>query len=204
MYTINTIPHGKCFVRYLRTRCFCIRNLTRSLRSLVRFLIRQQLVHKCHTPALSMKYSLYTWRASRTSVMFYFVGVSSDLGRAFNSSNMKFDSPKRWKMLFLQTSNKERASLQSNSLKKKKKTTTIDSFKWLNVRLALILFRGNYLWLSQQTKNIHQVILTILISWLGFTVTSFCGQIVPNQVTSHFISHIVPQCGALSFGFLLP
>ena len=37
MYIINTIPHGKCFVRYLRTRCFCIRNLTRSLRSLVRF-----------------------------------------------------------------------------------------------------------------------------------------------------------------------
>ena len=47
-------------VRYLRTRCFCIRNLTRSLRSLVRFLIRQQLVRKYRTPALSMKYSLYT------------------------------------------------------------------------------------------------------------------------------------------------
>ena len=46
-------------VRYLRTRCFCIRNLTRSLRSLVRFLIRQQLVRKYRTPALSMKYSLY-------------------------------------------------------------------------------------------------------------------------------------------------
>ena len=58
MYIINTIPHGKCFVQYLRTRCFCIRNLTRSLRSLVRFLIRQQLVCKYHTPALSMKYSL--------------------------------------------------------------------------------------------------------------------------------------------------
>ena len=27
MYIINTIPHGKCFVRYLCTRCFCIRNL---------------------------------------------------------------------------------------------------------------------------------------------------------------------------------
>ena len=58
MYIINTIPHGKCFVRYLRTRCFCIRNLNRSLRSLVRFLIRQQLVRKNRTPALSMKYSL--------------------------------------------------------------------------------------------------------------------------------------------------
>ena len=46
-------------VRYLRTRCFCIRNLTRSPRSLVRFLIRQQLVRKYRTPALSMKYSLY-------------------------------------------------------------------------------------------------------------------------------------------------
>ena len=46
-------------VRYLRTRCFCIRNLTRSLRSLVRFLIRQQLVRKYRTPALAMKYSLF-------------------------------------------------------------------------------------------------------------------------------------------------
>ena len=59
MYTINTIPHVKCFVRYLPTRCFCIRNLTRSLRSLVRFLIQKQLVCKYRTPALSMKYSLY-------------------------------------------------------------------------------------------------------------------------------------------------
>ena len=59
MYIINTIPHGKCFVRYLRTRCFCIRNLTRSLRSLLRFLIRQHLVRKYRTPALSMKYSLF-------------------------------------------------------------------------------------------------------------------------------------------------
>ena len=58
MFVINTMPHGKCFVGYLRTRCFCIRNLTRSLRSLVRFLIRQQLVCKYRTPALAMKYSL--------------------------------------------------------------------------------------------------------------------------------------------------
>ena len=55
----NTI--GKCFVRYVRTRCFCIRNLTRSLRSLVRYLIRQQLVRKYRTPALSMKYSLFIY-----------------------------------------------------------------------------------------------------------------------------------------------
>ena len=33
-------------------------NLTRSLRSLVQFLIRQQLVRKYRTPAFSMKYSL--------------------------------------------------------------------------------------------------------------------------------------------------
>ena len=46
-------------VQYLRTHCFCIRNLTRSLRSLVRFLILQQLVRKYRTTALSMKYSLY-------------------------------------------------------------------------------------------------------------------------------------------------
>ena len=56
---INTIPHVKCFVWYLPTRCFCIRNFTRSLRPLVRFLIRQQLVCKYRTPALSMKYSLF-------------------------------------------------------------------------------------------------------------------------------------------------
>ena len=37
-------------VRYTYTRCFCIRNLTRSLRSLVQFLIRQQLVRKYRTP----------------------------------------------------------------------------------------------------------------------------------------------------------
>ena len=53
------IPHGKGLVRYLRTRCFRIRNLTRSLRSLVRFLIRQQLVRKYRLSALSTKYSLY-------------------------------------------------------------------------------------------------------------------------------------------------
>ncbi|CAH3186924.1 unnamed protein product [Porites evermanni] len=51
MYRINTILHGKCFVRYLCTR-FCITNVTRSLRSLVLFLIRQQLVRKHRTPAL--------------------------------------------------------------------------------------------------------------------------------------------------------
>ena len=51
-------------VRYLRTRCFCIRNLTRSLRSLI--LIRQQLVRKYRTPALSMKYSLYIIRRIHT------------------------------------------------------------------------------------------------------------------------------------------
>ena len=62
MYIINTIPHGKCFVRHLRTRCFCIRNLTRSLRSLVRFLIHQQLVRKYRTQALAMKNSLYFTR----------------------------------------------------------------------------------------------------------------------------------------------
>ena len=34
---------------------FCIRNLNRSLRSLIRFLIRQQLMRKQRTRALSMK-----------------------------------------------------------------------------------------------------------------------------------------------------
>ena len=37
----------------------CIRNLTRSLRSLVRFPILDQLVRKYRTHTLSMKYSIY-------------------------------------------------------------------------------------------------------------------------------------------------
>ena len=45
----NTIPCGKCFERYIRTR-FCIRNL------------RQQLVRKRRTPALSMKYFIFPFR----------------------------------------------------------------------------------------------------------------------------------------------
>ena len=92
MYTINTIPHVKCFVRYLPTRCFCIRNLTRSLRSLVRFLIQKQLVCKYRTPALSMKYSLFIslssaetslyrregWRVGKMfSVIAIFIGIRS-------------------------------------------------------------------------------------------------------------------------------
>ena len=37
MYKINKLQHGKHFVLDFHTRWFCIRNLTRSLRSLVRF-----------------------------------------------------------------------------------------------------------------------------------------------------------------------
>ena len=59
MYIINTIPHGKCFVRYFRPRCLRIRNLTRSPRALVRFLIQKQLGRKYRTPALSVKYPLF-------------------------------------------------------------------------------------------------------------------------------------------------
>ena len=44
MYKINKLQHGKRFVRDFHTRWFCIRNLTRSLRSLVRFQILHQLV----------------------------------------------------------------------------------------------------------------------------------------------------------------
>ena len=43
MYEINKLLHGKRFVRDFHTRWFCIRNLTRSLRSLVRFQILHQL-----------------------------------------------------------------------------------------------------------------------------------------------------------------
>ena len=59
----------KCFVQYLRTHCFCIRNLTRSLCSLVRFLICQQLVHKYRTSALSMKYSLCVHPKKRPAML---------------------------------------------------------------------------------------------------------------------------------------
>ena len=48
-YHTYRLLHGKCFVRYLRTSCWRIRKLTRSLRSLVRFLIQKQLVRKYRT-----------------------------------------------------------------------------------------------------------------------------------------------------------
>ena len=44
MYEINKLLHGKRFVRDFHTRWFCIRSLTRSLPSLVRFQILHQLV----------------------------------------------------------------------------------------------------------------------------------------------------------------
>ena len=72
MYTINTIPHVKCFLRYLPTLCFCVRNLTRSLRSLVRFLIQKQLGCKYRTPALSMKYSLFMVHHSSNDIVCVF------------------------------------------------------------------------------------------------------------------------------------
>jgi len=49
----------------------CTRNLTRSLRSLVRFLIGQQLVRKSRTLALSMKYSLSIFCDSPFSIRQY-------------------------------------------------------------------------------------------------------------------------------------
>ena len=57
----NTIPHRKCFVGNLSFRCFCIRNLTCTLRSRFRFEIRQQLVRKLK----------YRTRALFTEVRFY-------------------------------------------------------------------------------------------------------------------------------------
>ena len=91
MYIINTIPHGKFFVRYLRTRCFCIRNLTRSLRSLVRFLIRQQLVRKYRTPALSMKYSLYIGHQMFTNLALFILTFVNFLNLWFQPQNSRFE-----------------------------------------------------------------------------------------------------------------
>ena len=97
MYIINTIPHGKCFVQYLCTR-FCIRNLTRSLRSLVRFLTRQQLVRKYRTPALSMKYSLFaddtlihsTCEADRDSSLYGFTRRCQQKGVKLNAEKLEY------------------------------------------------------------------------------------------------------------------
>ena len=44
IYKVNKLQHGKCFVRDFHTSRFCIRNLTRLLRSLVRFQILHRLV----------------------------------------------------------------------------------------------------------------------------------------------------------------
>jgi len=43
-YKINKLQHGKCFVRYLRTRCFCIkkRHLPWAAKMLVVLLIRSR------------------------------------------------------------------------------------------------------------------------------------------------------------------
>ena len=52
------IPHGNWLECYLRTHCFCIRNLTCSLPAFVWFLIHQQLVRRSRNP-LFMTYFLY-------------------------------------------------------------------------------------------------------------------------------------------------
>ena len=54
MYKINKLQHGKHFVRDFHTRWWSIRNLTRSLRSLVRFQILHQLAWKSHKRAHCM------------------------------------------------------------------------------------------------------------------------------------------------------
>ena len=56
LYIINIIHHGKCMRTVFTHSLVCIRNLTRSLRSLVRFPpILDQLVRKNRTHTLSMK-----------------------------------------------------------------------------------------------------------------------------------------------------
>ena len=56
-YIINTIPEGKCFVRYLSVR-FCIRNLTRSLRYTILYVNNYcGSVMKCVMKCLCVKIS---------------------------------------------------------------------------------------------------------------------------------------------------
>ena len=66
-------------VRYLRTRCFCIRNLTRSLRSLVRFLIQKQRVRKYRTKHFpcGIVFIIYILRHSSFWRYFYFKSVKN-------------------------------------------------------------------------------------------------------------------------------
>ena len=132
-------------VRYLRTSCFCIRNLTRSLHSLVRFLIRQQLVRKYRTPALSMKYSLSTVCNLR--------GTSLSTPFAAKTQN------KLLLLLYLYCSNElnlkesfrtTNCSRQNNLVQKE----TVQPFFKINIclqnRLLKIIFRNiftNYVWL---------------------------------------------------------
>ena len=61
-------------VRYLRTRCSCIRNLTRSRRSLVRFLIQKQRVRKYRTKHFpcGIVFIIYILRHSSFWRLFYF------------------------------------------------------------------------------------------------------------------------------------
>ena len=89
MYKINKLQHGKRFVRDFHTRWFCIRNLTRSLSSLVRFLILQQFVRKYRTPALSMKYSLPP-RDSITKIRSWtFDGIKKPMKQELNPVRVK-------------------------------------------------------------------------------------------------------------------
>jgi len=55
MFKISKLKHGKCFLQDFRTRWWSIRNLTRSLHSLLGFQILQQLMWKSRTRTLSMK-----------------------------------------------------------------------------------------------------------------------------------------------------
>ena len=61
-------------VRYLHTSCFCIRNLTRSLRSLVWFLIQKQRVGKYRTKHFTcgIVFIVYILRQSSFWWPFYF------------------------------------------------------------------------------------------------------------------------------------
>ena len=66
-------------VRYLRTSCWRIRNLTRSLRSLVRFLIQKQQVRKYRTKHFpcGIAFIIYILRHSSFWRPFYFKSLKN-------------------------------------------------------------------------------------------------------------------------------
>ena len=81
IYKINKLYDGKCFVRFFIHSLSCIRKLTRSLRSLVRFLIRLNSwikIVRAHFPWSNL---YMTARGATTRYYAYLVDILNDQQR---------------------------------------------------------------------------------------------------------------------------